>query len=163
MIRVKAHGILSIASFALLTAGGPSLSVEHQHEQGSSHGSGADTREVVHFPEPVRVHTLANMRDHLLALQQIQQALGSGAFDQAADIAEQRLGMTSLRTHGAHEIAPFMPEKMQQIGTEMHHAASRFALAARDASATGEIQPALTALAGVMAQCVACHAAYRVR
>ena len=53
--------------------------------------------------------------------------------------------------------------KMQQIGTEMHHAASRFALAARDAGDTGEIRPTLTALAGVTAQCVAGHAAYRVR
>ena len=30
-----------------------------------------DTRELVHFPAPLREHTLASMRDHLLTLQRI--------------------------------------------------------------------------------------------
>jgi hypothetical protein len=160
---MRNHSIVGIACVALLVAGMRVFAAEHQHGQSSSEPGSTDSRQVVQFPEQMRLHTLANMRDHLLALQQIQQALGSGDFDRAAEIAEQRLGMTSLRVHGAHEIAAFMPEKMQQIGTEMHRAASRFALAARDAGATGEIQPALSALAGVMAQCVACHAAYRAQ
>ena len=89
--------------------------------------------------------------------------MGSGAYDRAADIAEQRLGMSSLQTHGAHELASWMPEGMRKIGTEMHRAASRFAVAARDVGATGEFEPALSALSKVIAQCVACHAAYRVQ
>ena len=42
------------------------------------------------------------------------------------------------------------------------HAASRLALAARDAEVRGDLAGALTGLAEVMQQCVACHAAYRV-
>jgi hypothetical protein len=123
----------------------------------------ADGRVAVAFPEPLRTHTLANMRDHLLALQEIQQALAGGAYDRAAELAERRLGMTSLRAHGAHDVAKFMPEGMQAIGTAMHRSASRFAVAAADAGASGDARKALGALADVTAQCVACHAAYRMK
>ncbi len=33
----------------------------------------------------MRTHTLANMRDHLLAIQEIQQALADGAYDKAGE------------------------------------------------------------------------------
>ncbi len=117
----------------------------------------------VAFPEPMRTHTLANMRDHLLALQEIQQALAAGAYDRAGDVAEKRLGMTSLAAHGAHDVAKFMPEGMQATGTAMHRSASRFAVEAANAGATGDVRKALGALAEVTAQCVACHAAYRMK
>lgn len=123
----------------------------------------ADGRVAVAFPEPLRTHTLANMRGHLLALQEIQRALAGGAYDRAAEVAETRLGMTSLRAHGAHDVAKFMPEGMQAIGTAMHRSASRFAVAAADAGASGDTRKALGALADVTAQCVACHAAYRMK
>ncbi|HEX5629182.1 MAG TPA: hypothetical protein VFX72_06380 [Usitatibacteraceae bacterium] len=123
----------------------------------------SDGRVAVAFPEPMRTHTLANMRDHLLALQEIQQALADGAYERAADVAEKRLGMTSLRSHGAHDVARFMPEGMQAIGTEMHRSASRFAVEAANAGATGNVKPSLAALARVMQQCVACHASYRMK
>jgi hypothetical protein len=154
---------LVLASIALSAAGMSISAGEHRHDPGATAEASSDARQVVHFPVAMRIHTLANMRDHLLALQEIEEALGRGAVDKAADIAEQRLGMSSLRTHGAQEIAPFMPEGMQRIGTEMHRAASRFSVVARDAGATGDIQPALSALAEVMAQCVACHSTYRVQ
>jgi hypothetical protein len=158
------HGLRLVLASIVLSAGGVSIpAAEHQHDPGATEGASSDARQVVHFPEAMRIHTLANMRDHLLALQEIEEALGRGAVDKAADIAEQRLGMSSLRTHGAQDIAPFMPEGMQRIGTEMHRAASRFSVVARDAGATGDIQPTLSALAGVMAQCVACHSTYRVQ
>jgi hypothetical protein len=122
----------------------------------------ADARQRVTFPEPLRVHTLANMRDHLLALGEIQNALALSQFDQAADIAEQRLGMSSLKSHGAHDVAKFMPKGMQDAGTAMHRSASQFATIAKDASVTGDLKPALAALARVTQTCVACHAGYRL-
>jgi hypothetical protein len=122
-----------------------------------------DTRQVVHFPKALREHTLTNMRDHLLALQQIQAALSKQDYDLAGDIAEQRLGMTALSVHGAHEVAKYMPKGMQEAGSGMHRNASRFAIAAKDVSATGDVKPALEALSNVTAQCVACHAGYRLR
>ncbi|HRW74207.1 MAG TPA: cytochrome c, partial [Ottowia sp.] len=83
-------------------------------------------------------------------------------FDAAGRLAEQRLGMSSLTAHGAHDVAPFMPAGMQTMGTDMHHAASQFAVAAQDAAVTGDLGRALAALARVNRTCVACHAAYRL-
>ena len=72
-------------------------------------------------------------------------------------------GMSSLALHDAHDVAKYMPKGMQEAGTAMHRNASRFAVAAKDASATGDVRPALSALASTTAQCVACHAGYRVK
>ena len=134
----------------------------HQHHMAAPVAGSADARQLVTFPEPMRLHTITSMRDHLLALQEIDVALSQNAFDKAASIAEQRLGMSSLELHGAAHIAPFMPQGMQDIGTQMHRAASRFALEAQTASVSNDVRPALAALGTVMQQCVACHAAYRL-
>jgi cytochrome c556 len=123
----------------------------------------ADTREVVEFPPALRTHTLANMRDHLATVQQLQDALARADYERAAALAEERLGLSSLEAHGAHDVAPYMPQGMQELGTDMHKAASRFAIEASDAGATGDAKPAIAALAQLTAQCVACHAAYRFK
>ena len=122
----------------------------------------ADDRQKVEFPPMMREHMLANMRDHLLALQEITAYLASGAYDQAAEVAENRLGMSSLDAHGAAHMAEFMPDAMAAIGTGMHRAASRFAISASDAEIEGGLAKAFGALSEVMQQCVACHAAFRV-
>lgn len=136
---------------------GHSMSGHTQHKTAP-----ADNRMLVKFPEPLRSHTLANMRDHLAALGEMQDALSKGEYDRAADVAEQRLGMSSLKTHGAHEVAKFMPQGMQDAGTAMHRSASQFATVAKDASVTGDLRPALAAMAKVNQTCVACHAGYRL-
>ncbi len=125
--------------------------------------SAAETRQSVEYPAAMKAHTLANMRDHLLALQQIQAALSLNELDKAADIAEQRLGMSALSLHGAHEASKFMPEGMRAAGSAMHRAASRFAVAAKDATATGDLKPVLGALSDVMGACVACHAGFYLK
>ena len=138
-----------------------------QQPMGEHHHHGAvgqdDSRILVQFPTELAQHTLANMRDHLLALQEIQQALAQKQEEKAARIAEQRLGMSSLEAHGAHEIAKFMPQGMQDIGSEMHRSASRFAIEAQNAGVTGDVRTALEALSHVTTQCVGCHAGYRLR
>ena len=149
----------------------------HDHDHQQHHPSGqhmqqpaqpvpkamADARQAVRFPEPLRTHTLANMRDHLQTLGQIQEALATGGFDRASDLAEQRLGMSSLEMHGAHEVAKYMPQAMQQAGTAMHRSASQFAVVAKDASVTGDLKPVLASLARLNQTCVACHAGYRLQ
>jgi hypothetical protein len=120
-----------------------------------------DARHKIEFPEMMRQHMLANMRDHLLAITEIQDALASGAFSRAAETAEKRIGMSSLQSHGAAHMAPFMPEQMRNIGSEMHRAASRFAALAQESAVDGDLYRALGGLAAVTRQCVACHAAYR--
>jgi hypothetical protein len=136
------------------------------HGLHASHASHEDTmteaRQAVRFPPALHDHALANMRDHLETLQRVQAALAQGRYDEAAQLAESRLGLTSLPLHGAHDVAPYMPEPMQELGTAMHRSASRFAVEASNASATGDVKPALAALADLTAGCVACHAAYRL-
>jgi hypothetical protein len=134
----------------------------HQHDMTAPFAIQGDGRQLVKFPEPMRLHTITSMRDHLLALQEIDVTLSKSEFDKAASIAETRLGMSSLELHGASHIAPFMPQGMQDIGTQMHRSASRFAIEAQNASVSNDVRPALAALGTVMQQCVACHAAYRL-
>jgi len=143
----------------------PSMHKQHMQEmQHTNAGSKVvDERTIVHFPEELRIHTLANMRDHLLALSEIQDALAREQFEKAGEIAEQRLGMTSLELHGAHEVGQYMPKAMAAIGTEMHRSASRFAVAASDAAVADDVKPALAALSDVTRQCVACHSGFRVQ
>lgn len=117
-----------------------------------------DTRTRVNLPAMMKTHMLHSMRDHLLAVHEIQVALAKGQFDKASDIAENRIGMSSLASHDAAHMAPFMPQGMQAIGTAMHHAASRFAMTASE----GDLPKSLDALSKVTAQCVACHMSYRV-
>jgi len=122
-----------------------------------------DTRVAIDMPAMMRTHMLANMRDHLLAIQEIQSRLAAGEYDVAADIAEKRLGMSSLETHGASHMAGFMPKGMQETGTAMHQAASRFAVTSQETAVTRDLPRALGALSRVSALCVACHAAYRLK
>jgi len=125
--------------------------------------AGDDQRVPVDFPPMMQEHMLGNMRDHLVALAEIQGALAEGAFDRAAEVAERRLGMSSLQSHGATHMAGFMPIEMQRIGTAMHRAASDFAVLAEQAGVDGDLTTPMGALARITEQCVACHAAFRIR
>lgn len=125
---------------------------------GAAHAE-QDDRQLVAMPAMMQTHMLSNMRDHLAALNEILAAMSTNELDVAADIAESRLGMSSLTSHGAGHMAKVMPAGMRSIGTQMHRAASRFALKAQE----GDTATAYGALPEVTAACVACHAAYRIR
>ena len=161
---MRRMSLLAFAAAAVVAGGGLALAQHHGHHDHKGHGDhAADTRVLVRFPPELIEHTLANMRDHLQALQEINDALARGQNDKAAKIAEERLGMTSLRLHGAHEVAKYMPQGMQDAGTAMHRAASRFAIEAQDAGVTDDLKPALAVLGEVMGACVGCHAGYRLK
>lgn len=121
-----------------------------------------DTRQKLDFPPMMKDHMLANMRDHLLAISEIQQFMATAEYEKAAEVAEQRLGLSSLDDHGAAHMAQMMPPEMRAIGTAMHEAASQFAITVVDAGTGDDLKPALGALAKVTQQCIACHSAYRV-
>ena len=99
------------------------------------------------------------MRDHLAAINEILVFLGNDDLEKAAEIAEYRLGMSSLGSHGASHMSRIMPEGMRQTGTSMHKAASQFALKAQE----GEPLAAYKALSEITAACVACHSKYKVK
>jgi hypothetical protein len=123
----------------------------------------ADARQLVQMPAPMQEHMMANMRDHLVAMGEIQAALANGKFEQAADIAEKRIGMSSLEAHGASHMAPYMPKPMREIGNSMHRAASQFARIAQEASLDNDLPKTLAALSDLTQKCTACHAGYRIR
>lgn len=118
-----------------------------------------DPRELVQLPEMMQQHMMSNMRDHLVVINEILVYMANGELEKAAEVAESRLGMSSLESHGASHMAKFMPEGMRQAGTRMHRAASRFSLKAQE----GEVLPAYNALAEVTSACVGCHSGYRIR
>ena len=126
----------------------------------------ADSRQKVEMPAMMQEHMLANMRDHLKTLDLILAALAKGDAKGASDLAESRLGMSSLDAHGAEHMAPMMPIAMREIGTSLHHAASRFAVTVRDAELDPPEQGSrkvFAALGEMTAACEACHAGYRLR
>lgn len=135
--------------FLLLSLVG-SLSVPALHAE-------QDVRQLVEFPDIMRTHMLENMRDHLVAFNEILGYLAEDELEKAADVAESRLGFSSLESHGASHIANFMPEDMAVAGTAMHSAASQFARIAQE----GEVLPAYRKLKDITAACTACHAGYR--
>lgn len=118
-----------------------------------------DSRLLVELPEMMQQHMLANMRDHLVVINEILFYLSNDELEKAADIAEYRLGMSSLETHGASHMAKFMPEAMRQAGNAMHKAASRFALVAQE----GEALSAYKAITEITTACVACHSGFRIK
>lgn len=156
---------VSVAIVAAVLAGSSATFAvaQHQHGHDASAPLTPDARQFVKFPAAMVEHTLANMRDHLQALQEIQSQLGMGHTDVAAKIAETQLGMSSLGLHGAAQVSKYMPQGMQDAGTAMHRAASRFAITAQEAGVTGDLKPVFAGLAEITAQCVGCHAGYRLR
>ncbi|HMA89392.1 MAG TPA: hypothetical protein VKP89_11675 [Burkholderiales bacterium] len=163
-MRYTAIGVLALAA----SAGAAPMDEQHAMPMGMDHEAmpaamAPDTRQLVEFPPALREKELANMRDHLMTLSRIQEYLAQKEFDKAGELAEKRLGMSSFGLHGAHEVAPYMPKGMQDAGTAMHHAASRFAIAMQQAAIDHDVPRAVGALNEVTQACVACHAAYRLQ
>ena len=132
----------------------------------SGAGLAQDSRELVRLPEPMQEHMLSNMRDHLATLNEIIGDVAENKFDAAAKIAEERLGMSSLSFHDAAHMAPFFPKPMRDLGTSMHHAASRLVIVLQDASVSPTLESmrnVTQALHEITQTCAACHASYRIR
>lgn len=125
-----------------------------------------DDRELVKMPAMMQEHMLASMRDHLLTVGEITADLAAEKYDAAGKVAEERLGLSSFDLHGASHMAPYMPKPMQEAGTSLHKAASRFALAAADADVDPSYESMKKlhiALNDMLSACNACHSGYRIR
>ena len=155
------HGEQSVAPMPAVEA---DMAQMHQmHMMHTGNGTTQDNRVAVDFPALMKEHILTNMRDHLQTISLIQEAMGKGQYDKAAQLAEDRLGMNTLKLHGAYENSKFMPKGMQEAGTAMHRNASKFAIEVQNTAATGNIKPALIALGNTTQACVACHAGYKLK
>lgn len=161
-----------IAFSACLAAAGALAQEKAAHDH--MHMTQRDMRSELDFPPPMRQHMLSQMRAHLEALQAILAALGAGDPGKAGAIADKRLGLGApgaaacdpsakgddpmAAMMGAH-----MPPQMREMGMAMHSSASDFAAVAAKARETGDLKPALTALATVTENCAACHSAFKLR
>jgi hypothetical protein len=120
-MQVKTVLTAGTPAIAVILPGGMAVAQHHPgqaHHGHQSHGDAvADKRLLVEFPPDLTRRTLAKMRDHLFALQEITEALARGQNDQAARVAEERLGMSAMRLHGAHEVAKYMPQGIKDGGT----------------------------------------------
>ena len=118
-----------------------------------------DIRKLVSMPEEVQQGLLSNMRKHFNTLNQILIHLANDELDEAAELAEYKLGMSSMADgHGA-ERRKYMPEGMRSFGQNMHRSASRFARKAEE----GDLEQAIKSLSEMTSVCAACHSAYRIR
>ena len=160
-----------------------SLSAVAEEPASHTFPAGADTRQLVNYPPEVRMHALANMRGHLQALAEIMDAFANARYAEAAGIADSRLGMESPGAAGCrmesmdmkmtpmsemdhldHQMSLLMPEKMRELGQNMHRAANEFAAKARAAEKDGKnATAAAQALAKLTQQCVACHDSFRMQ
>ncbi len=125
-----------------------------------------DNRELVQMPAMMQQHMLASMRDHLATLGEITADLSAEKYDAAGKVAEERLGLSSFELHGAAHMAGYMPKPMQEAGTALHRASSRFAIAAQDADVDRSYESMKklhTALNDMLSACNACHSGYRIR
>lgn len=122
-----------------------------------------DPRQRVTMPPLAQALLREQMLDHLGALNELIGLLAADKLAEAGEVAEKRLGHSSMGRHAARARGQgpgcFMPEAMHNIGLGMHDAASDFAKMAK----AGERAAALARLEQVTAACVACHAAFRTR
>lgn len=145
----------------------------------------SDSRQLVSYPPDVRAHALATMREHLEALAEIMNAFAHAKYTEAAALADTRLGMDSsgaaacqmngmkmdMKTipmpgsaHLDQQMSLFMPEKMRELGQNLHRAANEFAINAREADKDSKYATAAAiSLARITQQCVACHRSYRMK
>jgi hypothetical protein len=129
--------------------------------QNAETSSGGDLRQLVPMPDQARELMRKDMLDHLSALNEIIGNLASNNLDAASDVAETRLGRSSMGKHRGTGMGPgkFMTPEMRNLGWGMHDAASEFSKIAKE----GDLKSAYSALQKVKSSCVACHYSYRTQ
>lgn len=124
--------------------------IMNQHERPST----ADNRIPLHLAPEMKQHQLSIMRSHLAAIKSVIGLVSAGNFDQAAQIAHTRLGLTEqMRMMCA------MPgnEQFRRLGLAFHNSAD----ALGDTLKTRDLDKSLHALHTTMGYCVQCHATFR--
>lgn len=132
----------------------------------ASAGDMDDPRMLIKLPKEIEHKMLVNMRDHIAALDDIIAAVQNEKFDEAARIAESRLGWSSLVRRGDQEVADHWAVPMQKMADEMYRAASDFVIVVQDASVEDSkesYRKVMGSLHRITSACRGCHEAFRVR
>ena len=142
--------------FVFQTANGAKPAGEPPSATDSTTG---DQRQLVSMPEETLELLRQDMLDHLAALNEIIGLLGENKPDAAAEVAETRMGKSSMGKHRGTGMGPgrYMPPEMRNLGWSMHESATEFSRVAGE----GDSKAAYSALQKITTACVACHYSYR--
>jgi len=99
-------------------------------------------------------HQLANMRSHLKAVQDIIGMISESRFDEASNVAHEKLGLTPEMRQMCNM---FENEDFKAMGLAFHQSAD----ALGDTLKSKNLNQSLRALHTTMNYCIQCHAAYR--
>lgn len=149
--------ILFISTFLFIAQAVQSEEVISKTENSSN----KDLRQLVSMPDEARELMRKDMLDHLSALNEIIGNLASNDLAAASDVAETRLGRSSMGEHRGTGMGPgkFMTSEMRNLGWSMHDAASEFSKVAKE----DDLKSAYGALQKITSSCVACHYNYRTQ
>jgi hypothetical protein len=124
---------------------------------------GEDSRQLATLPPPAQEALREEMRDNLVALNEVLSLMVAGKVKEAGEVAEAKLGVSAMGKHRSKPMdarpGPHMPPAMHGIGMDGHKAASEFAAVAK----TGDRDKALALLPNLTSACVGCHFSYRTR
>lgn len=151
-----------LAAAVLLFTIQPAYSEEPANDTLNATGSSSiDQRQLVSMPEQTQQLMRLDMLDHLAALNEIIGYLAENNLEAAADVAETRMGKSSMGKHRATGMGPgrYMPLEMREIGWGMHESATELSRFAQK----GDKKNAYIAMQKVTSACVACHYSYRTR
>lgn len=129
----------------------------------SSGALAQDVRQLVKLPGPAEETLRQEMRDNLVALNEILTLTVSGQVKEAGLVAEKKLGTSVMGQHRDKPLearpGPHMPPAMHDVARQGHQAATAFAAIA----ASGDRKKTLAALPTLNSACLGCHLAFRVR
>jgi hypothetical protein len=140
---------MAVPSYANDKAGGMETMMHHH-----TMGGDTDSRTSLHLSPQVKQHQLANMRSHLEAVQAIVGLIAAEKFDEASDIAHNKLGLTPEMKKMCNM---FGNDDFRDLGLAFHQSADELGNVLK----TGDVQASLNALHTTMNSCVQCHATFR--
>ncbi|WP_018293458.1 cytochrome c [Mariprofundus ferrooxydans] len=113
-----------------------------------------DTRISLQLSQAMKQHQLSNMRSHVEAIQSIIGLLAEEKYNEASDVAHNKLGATPEMQKMCNM---FENKDFKQRGLAFHKSGDELG----DALKTGDLKQSLRALHTTMNYCVSCHATYR--
>ena len=118
----------------------------------------SDTRTTIVLTEAERAIVLSEMRDFLVAIQTITEALAKDEMKTVATAAR-KVGLAAQEAVPAGLVRK-LPATFKKLGFGTHQAFDQLAL---DAESFGDRQQSLEAMSKLMTNCTSCHAAFQIR
>lgn len=140
---------IATSSFATGDDGAMGQMTHHNKEHAMN-----DNRISLELSPQMKQHQLSNMRSHMEAVQSIVGFLAKGEFDQAAQVAHSKLGLTDEMKKMC---GMFGNEKFKSLGLAFHDSGDKLG----NALQTKDMSKSLQALNETTGYCVQCHATFR--